>query len=70
MAKVLITGGSGLVGKYLHKKLIEKGYEVLILSRNKNRVNIIKISPIEKHVKFINPFFMISFDFFSFFAFS
>lgn len=39
MEKVLITGGTGLIGKHLHKKLIEKGYEVLILSRNKNRVN-------------------------------
>jgi len=40
MTKVLITGGSGLVGKELSKKLIEKGYEVLILSRNKSRPEI------------------------------
>jgi len=39
MEKVLITGGTGLIGKHLHKKLTEKGYEVLILSRNKSQVN-------------------------------
>jgi len=39
MERVLITGGSGLVGKHLNKKLTEKGYEVLILSRNKTQIN-------------------------------
>ena len=33
---VLITGGSGLVGKPLTKALLEKGYKVHHLSRNKN----------------------------------
>jgi len=33
MATVLIAGGSGLVGKHLSKKLKEKGYDVIILSR-------------------------------------
>ncbi len=33
---VLITGGSGLVGSHLSKKLKEKGYEVAILSRKKH----------------------------------
>ena len=32
--KVLIGGGSGLVGKRLQELLLEKGYEVSILSRN------------------------------------
>ena len=36
MAKVLITGGTGLVGKHLSEKLKEKGYSVVILSRKKN----------------------------------
>ena len=37
MAQVLISGGSGLVGKTLYKKLQTKGYDVAILSRtNKN----------------------------------
>ncbi len=34
--KVLITGGTGLIGEYLGKKLQIKGYEVAILSRKKN----------------------------------
>ena len=34
MAKVLITGGTGLVGRHLCKKLQEKGYDVAILSRS------------------------------------
>ena len=35
MANVLITGGAGLIGSYLSKRLLEKGYEVAILSRTK-----------------------------------
>lgn len=37
MAKVLITGGTGLVGKYLCKKLQGKGYDVAILSRARKK---------------------------------
>lgn len=33
---VLITGGTGLVGKALTRALVEKGYQVIILSRNLN----------------------------------
>jgi uncharacterized protein len=33
MQTVLITGGTGLIGKALTKKLLEKGYEVVILTR-------------------------------------
>ncbi len=33
MTRVLITGGTGLVGKHLCKRLQEKGYDVAILSR-------------------------------------
>jgi uncharacterized protein (TIGR01777 family) len=33
MAAVLITGGSGLIGTALSKALLQKGYEVIILSR-------------------------------------
>jgi len=36
MPKVLLTGGNGLIGKHLCKKLQEKGYIVAILSRKKN----------------------------------
>ncbi len=35
MATILITGGTGLVGKYLTSKLQEQGYDVAILSRDK-----------------------------------
>lgn len=37
MATVLISGGTGLVGKSLCKRLKEKGYQVAILSRENNR---------------------------------
>ncbi len=33
MAKVIITGGTGLIGKALSKLLVDKGYQVIILSR-------------------------------------
>jgi nucleoside-diphosphate-sugar epimerase len=33
---VLITGGSGLIGTHLSKKLKEKGYETAVLSRKKH----------------------------------
>lgn len=39
MKNILITGGTGLVGKRLTEMLVEKGYGVTILSRNKNNVS-------------------------------
>ena len=36
MPTVLITGGTGLIGTALCKMLTEKGYHVIILTRNKN----------------------------------
>lgn len=35
MATVLITGGTGLIGKALTKELLAKGYEVIVLTRHK-----------------------------------
>lgn len=35
MKTVLITGGTGLIGKALTKELVDKGYSVIILTRNK-----------------------------------
>ena len=35
MATILITGGTGLVGKRLTELLIAKGYEIIILTRTK-----------------------------------
>jgi uncharacterized protein len=32
--KVMVTGATGFIGKALTKRLIEKGYEVVVLSRN------------------------------------
>lgn len=37
MATVLITGGTGLVGRHLCKRLQEKGYDVTILSRTSKK---------------------------------
>ena len=34
MTTILITGGTGLVGKALGRALLQKGYQVIILSRN------------------------------------
>jgi len=42
MAKVLITGGTGLIGNHLRKDLLDKGYEVSILSRTKKNDNKIQ----------------------------
>ena len=42
METVLITGGSGLVAKYLSNKLQEKGYTVLFLSRTTQKTSLIK----------------------------
>jgi uncharacterized protein (TIGR01777 family) len=39
MAKVLITGGTGLIGTHLSRKLQENGYEVALLSRTKRNEN-------------------------------
>lgn len=39
MAKVIITGGTGLVGRRLTQLLLNKGYEVNILCRNPQKLN-------------------------------
>ena len=36
METVLITGGTGLIGSHISKKLMEKGYNILFLSRKRN----------------------------------
>lgn len=44
MATVLITGGTGLIGTALTKVLVQKGYDVIILSRSKKPSSEKKIS--------------------------
>ncbi|TDE13632.1 TIGR01777 family oxidoreductase [Dyadobacter psychrotolerans] len=41
--KVLITGGTGLVGKRLTEMLLKKGYEVAYLSRKKENIPSVKV---------------------------
>jgi len=42
MAKIVITGGTGLVGKRLSEMLVDKNHEVAILSRNPKNKNEFK----------------------------
>jgi uncharacterized protein len=39
MQKILITGGTGMVGRALTKLLVGKGYEVIVLTRQKNKTS-------------------------------
>ncbi|MCF0072323.1 TIGR01777 family oxidoreductase [Dyadobacter sp. CY261] len=41
--KVLITGGTGLIGRRLTQMLLEKGYEVAFLSRKKANITFVKV---------------------------
>lgn len=43
MAKILITGGTGLVGKHLTQSLLKLGHEVVWLSRNAKANSIAKV---------------------------
>ena len=42
MAKILISGGSGLIGKALINKLTEDGHDVSILTRQPLKNNAVK----------------------------
>lgn len=37
--KIIIAGGTGFVGKYLHQKFKYLGYEIFIISRKKSHIN-------------------------------
>lgn len=41
--KVLITGGTGLIGKRLTQMLLEKGYEIAFLSRRKTNIPSVEV---------------------------
>lgn len=41
--KILITGGTGLVGKVLTQSLLEKGYQVAYLSRSKKQIENVEV---------------------------
>ncbi|RYY11082.1 MAG: NAD-dependent epimerase/dehydratase family protein, partial [Chitinophagaceae bacterium] len=40
MATILITGGTGLIGKALSKALITNGHQVIILSRQQQKAGV------------------------------
>lgn len=50
MEKVIITGGTGLVGQRLTKLLLEKGFEVNILCRNPKKPNEFRWNIEEKYI--------------------
>jgi uncharacterized protein (TIGR01777 family) len=47
MAKVIITGGTGLIGRAMSKLLVDKGYQVIILSRKAQLKDRLKSPNIE-----------------------
>ena len=53
--KILITGGSGFIGKNLTSLLISKGYEVSHLSRDTNSTENVKVFKWDPEKKIIDP---------------
>lgn len=54
MAKILITGGTGLVGKHLTKCLLENGHDVVWLSRNPQKESAVKVFEWQPQNGYIN----------------
>jgi uncharacterized protein len=52
---VLITGGSGLIGKYLTSSLLDAGYNVSHLSRNGNQSGKVRVFMWDPEKRMINP---------------
>ncbi len=44
MSTVCITGGTGLIGKALTAVLLQRGYEVVVLTRGKPAQNTLEVS--------------------------
>jgi GDP-6-deoxy-D-talose 4-dehydrogenase len=58
--KVLLTGASGFIGRYLHKQLVEHGYEVVGLANRKMEAGLVKLDLLDREstlriVKEIDP---------------
>jgi len=54
-AKILITGGSGLIGRHLTSLLLEKGYSVSHLSRKANLFGKVRVYRWNPSEKILNP---------------
>ena len=52
---VLITGGSGLIGRYLTSALLEAGYRVSHLSRNSNQFGKVRVFRWEPGKEILDP---------------
>ena len=60
---VMITGGSGLVGKYLTSVLLAKGYKVSHLSRSVNQFGKVRVFRWDPEKKIIDPLVFEGIDF-------
>jgi len=52
---VLISGGSGLIGRYLTSTLLTAGYEVSHLSRNNNQIGKVRVFFRDPEKRLIDP---------------
>ena len=62
-SSVLITGGSGLVGKYLTSVLLSRGHKVSHLSRNANQFGKVRVFRWDPEKKIIDPVIFEGIDF-------
>jgi uncharacterized protein (TIGR01777 family) len=54
-SSVLITGGSGLIGRHLTALLLSEGYTISHLSRNSNKINEVSVHRWDPEKKIIDP---------------
>src|SRR5688572_5218138 len=50
MVKTLVTGGTGFVGAWLARVLVDAGHEVRILRRDSSRLDAIQNLPVEHYI--------------------
>lgn len=48
--RVFVTGGTGFIGHYVVKALLERGHEVVVATRHPNKVPSLCVNP---HVSFV-----------------